>query len=73
MEQKDPKIEKKASKVALGAPLGLKNAILAKLQYLPCDFHDFRGSEGPKINKNPSELLKNTLTNASNTKNVFKS
>ena len=68
IEQEDLEIYEKSSKVVLAAPLGVKNVILAKLQYIPCDFHDFRGSEGPKINQNPSELLQNTLTNASNTK-----
>ena len=41
------------------------------MQYLPCDFHDFRGSEGPEICKNRTESLKNTSENASLEKTVF--
>ena len=55
MEQKDLKIDKKSSQVAPGVPLGGKNVILAKLQHLPCEIDDFRGSEGPEICENHTE------------------
>ena len=72
MEQGYPGIEEKSSKISLGTPLGVKNVILAKMQYLPYDFHIFRGSEGRKINQNPTEFKKKTSANASNQKNVFR-
>ena len=41
------------------------------MQYLLCDLHDFRGSEGPEICKNRTESVKNTSENASLEKTVF--
>ena len=43
------------------------------MQYLPCDFDDFRGSEGPKISENLSKSLKNVSENTSSKTCVFRS
>ena len=47
--------------------------IFSKLQYFPCENHDFRGSEGPEICQNHAESLKNVSENASSKKSVFRS
>ena len=73
MEQKDLKINKKSSQVAPGVPLGGKNVIVAKLQYLPCEINDFRGSEGPEICDYRTDSLKNTSENASLRRSLFRS
>ena len=63
----------KSSEIALGTPLGVKNVILAKLQYLPCENHDFRGSEGPQTSENLTAFFKKVSESTSSPKSVFRS
>ena len=44
---KSPEISPKIEKIASGAPPGGKNMISSKMQHLPYQNHENRGSEGP--------------------------
>ena len=65
-DQKSSRNIKKSPRIVLGEPLGIKNLILADLQYLPSENHVFQDPQGPEINENMMKSSKKQTADAPN-------
>ena len=57
---KSPEISPQIEKNASGAPPGGKNMIFSKMQHLPYENHENRGSEGPQHAQNRPKVALRT-------------